>query len=263
MILTNSSPRGSLVVVGTGIRLASQATPEAIACMEAAERLFFLVTSPAHAVWVRRINRDAVSLEDCYAVGKPRPESYREMADRILEAVRGGFRTCAAFYGHPGVFAQPSHAAIDRARREGFSARMLPGVSAEDCLFADLGVNPGRGGCQSFEATDFLMSRRRFDPTSTLILWQVGLLGEMSVRRKMSSRPERLQVLVDRLRRDYPARHRVVLYQAAEYQICEPLIQPLPLKTVPAQTITPAMTLYVPPLPQRAQDRRIARWFDV
>ncbi len=39
-------------------------------------------------------------------------ESYREMEDRILDAVRGGFRTCAAFYGHAGVFAQPSHGAV-------------------------------------------------------------------------------------------------------------------------------------------------------
>jgi uncharacterized protein YabN with tetrapyrrole methylase and pyrophosphatase domain len=256
-----ASPRGSLVVVGTGITLATQATPEATEQMRAAERLLFLVTSEAHAAWVRRINQQAISLEDCYAEGKPRPESYREMTDRIMEAVRAGFRTCAAFYGHPGVFAQPSHAAVAQARREGFSARMLPGISAEDCLFADLGVNPGRGGCQSFEATDFLMSRRRFDPTSTLILWQVGLLGELSVRRRMSSRPERLQVLVDRLRRHYPARHRVTLYQAAEYLAGDPFVHEIPLADLPKQTITPAMTMYVPPLAPRPQDQRIAGWF--
>jgi hypothetical protein len=34
---------------------------------------------------------------------------------------------------------------------------MLPAVSAEDCLFADLGVDPGAAGCQSHEAADFLI----------------------------------------------------------------------------------------------------------
>ena len=254
--------KGSLVVVGTGIALATHATTEAIACMQAAERLFFLLTSPAHALWVRRINPAAISLEDCYAEGKPRYTSYREMADRILDAVRAGFQTCAVFYGHPGVFAQPSHAAIRRARREGFSARMLPGISAEDCLFADLGVNPGAEGCQSYEASNFLISRRRFDPTSALILWQVGLLGEFSVRPKMASRPERLRILTDTLRRHYPARHPVFLYEAAQFPMCEPIVTRIALANLPKQTIPPAVTLYLPPLPPRAPDRRIARWFE-
>lgn len=250
-------------MVGTGITLATQATPEATACMQAADRLFYVVSDPAHALWVHRINPAATSLQDCYAEGKPRHKTYREMADRILESVRAGFQTCAVFYGHPGVFAQPSHAAIRRARREGFSARMLPGISAQDCLFADLGVNPGAGGCQSFEASDLLLARRRFDPTSQLILWQVGMLGEPSVRPKMSSRPERLRVLTAALRRHYPARHRIVLYEAAQFPCCDPIIKRVALEKLADQTITPAMTLYVPPLAQRPQDQRIARWFDV
>jgi len=35
---------------------------------------------------------------------------------------------------------------------------MLPGISAEDCLFADIGVDPGIYGCQSFEATDLFVN---------------------------------------------------------------------------------------------------------
>lgn len=256
-----TSARGSLVVVGTGITLATQVTPEALASIQGAERLFYLLTSPAHATWVRRLNPEAISLADCYAEGKPRRQSYRDMENRILEAVRGGHRTCAAFYGHPGVFAQPSHGAIRRARREGFSARMLPGVSAEDCLFADLGINPGQTGCQSFEASGFLLSRRRFDPTSHLVLWQIGMLGEPSVRRNMASEPDRLRVLAARLARHYGPRHRVTLYRAAQFPFCDPFINRVPLDRLHRERVTPVMTLYVPPLPQRPQDPRIARWF--
>jgi uncharacterized protein YabN with tetrapyrrole methylase and pyrophosphatase domain len=249
------------VVVGTGISLAVQATAEATACMRAAERLFYVVSDPAHAEWVRRTNPSSTSLQDCYAEGKPRQKTYAEMASRIVQSVRDGFQTCAAFYGHPGVFAQPSHAAIRRARAEGFKARMLPGISAEACLFADLLVNPGAGGCQSFEASDFLLARRRFDPTSHLILWQVGMLGEPSVRPKMASRPERVRVLTSTLLRHYPARHRVTIYQAAQFPVCDPNVTKVPLERLASQRLTPAMTLYVPPLPQRPQDQRIARWF--
>jgi len=31
---------------------------------------------------------------------------------------------------------------------------MLPGISAEDCLVADLGIDPASSGCQSYEAND-------------------------------------------------------------------------------------------------------------
>jgi len=254
--------RGTLVVVGTGIKLVGQTTLEALACMQRAEKLFYLVTDRATEAWIRGLNPSATTLEDCYDEGKPRPESYREMADLILASVRAGLQVCAAYYGHPGVCVTSAHDAIQRARREGFSARMLPGVSTEDCLFADLGVDPAESGCQGFEATDFLAARRRFDPSSGLVLWQVGVLGEPSIRKDMSSRPERLQVLTTFLRRHYPARHRVVLYQAAQFPISDARIKRIELQRLPRETVGPLVTLYVPPRPSRTPDPKIERWFD-
>lgn len=254
--------RGSLVVVGTGIRLVAQTTLEAVECMRRADKLFYLVTEPATETWIRRLNPSATTLQDCYAEGKPRSKTYREITDRIMSAVRSGRNVCAAFYGHPGVFVQSTHDAIRRARREGVSARMFPGISAEDCLFADLGVDPSVSGCQSFEASDFLLSRRKFDSSSTLILWQIGVLGEPSVRKGMICRPERLLTLATFLRRHYPLRHRVVLYEAAQFPICDPIIRRFALGNLPRKKVSPTMTLYVPPLPTTREDPAIARWFD-
>jgi Tetrapyrrole (Corrin/Porphyrin) Methylases len=79
------------------------------------------------------------------------------MVNRIIKYVKRDLRVCAVFYGHPGVFCTPSHESIRIARKLGYRATMLPAISAEDCLFADLGVDPGKHGCQSFEATDFLV----------------------------------------------------------------------------------------------------------
>jgi hypothetical protein len=263
LIDTSPRKRGSLTIAGTGIKLIDQITCEAIETMRRADKLLYVVTNPPTELWIRRLNSSAESLSHLYAVGKPRGATYREMVESILGPVRAGLNVCAVFYGHPGVFVSPSHAAISRARREGFSARMLPGISAEDCLFADLGVNPSEQGCQSFEATDFLGARRRFDPTSSLILWQVGLLGEPSVRRDMACRVERLSVLTDSLRRFYPSRHQVVLYEASQYPTCFPIIKNVRLEQLPRQKILPTMTLYVAPLRrQRPWDRRVLRWLD-
>lgn len=250
--------RGSLTIVGTGIQFAAHVTPEAVGHIRKAEKVFYLVADPAASLWIRRLNRRSESLRDCYARGKPRHASYLEMVDRILAQVRRSQRVCVALYGHPGVFVDPSHEAIRRARAEGFPARMLPAVSAEDCLFADLGVDPARVGCQSFEATDFLLNRRAFSAHSALVLWQVGVLGEASIPRGQPS-PRKLAALVARLRRQYPRTHVVTLYEAALYAICDPTITPLPLSHLSAAHVPPLATLFVPPVPAARGRRRTSR----
>ena len=105
--------------------------------------------------------------------------TYQEIVEYILSYVRKGNKVCVAFYGHPGVFVFPSHEAIKRARNEGYRAEMLPGISAEDCLYSDIGIDPGADGCQCFESTDFLSYRRKFDPSVGLVLWQIAVIGEL------------------------------------------------------------------------------------
>ena len=239
--------KGSLVVVGTGIRSAGQLTVEAIAHIRSAEKVFYLVAEPVAEEVVRRLSPErSESLADLYEEGKPRRQTYREMVDRLLASVREGRRTCAVFYGHPGVFVAPAHRAILEAREEGFDARMLPGVSAEDCLFADLGVDPANAGCQSYEATDFLVNQRRADPSSALVLWQVGVLGDPNFSLKvLESSP--LDLLLRRLAETYPPDHRVCVYEAAVLPGREPVIRWLPLGGVERGHLSIVSTLYVPP----------------
>jgi hypothetical protein len=172
------------------------------------------------------------------------------MVEAILTPLRGGRSVCAAFYGHPGVFVQPSHEAIRRARAEGFEATMLPGISAEDCLFADLGLDPGAAGCQSYEATDFLLGRRPVDPAALLVLWQVGAVGQLDHAQEAD--PARLAVLVERLLELYPAGHEAILYEASPYPVGAATV----IRTTVADLAeaTPASTLVVPPSEQPRSD---------
>jgi len=186
-----------LAVAGTGIRIVGQLTIEAATCIRRAERLHFSVSDTVGERVIRALNSRAEPLMPLYVDGKSRSETYEEMVETIMGSVRAGHRTAAVFYGHPGVFAFPSHEAIRRARHEGFRARMLPAVSAEDCLFADLGVDPADSGCQSLEATDFLLRMRAIDTSQQLILWQIGVLGEWAYRRmsyELSAAHARAQV---------------------------------------------------------------------
>jgi hypothetical protein len=236
---------GSLTVVGTGIRFGVQFTPEARTAVLRADRVLHLGGDPLMREWLSTLRPDAMSLHPFYAPGKERAETYREMVDAILAPVRDGYDVCAAFYGHAGVFVSPSHEAIRQARAAGYEATMLPAISAEDCLFADLGIDPGRTGCQSYEATNFLLTNRPMDAAAVLILWQVGVLGEWNHGRKTDRR--RLGLLVDRLLELYPAEHEVILYEASPYPVGDGIATRTPLGRLAEAVLTAATTLVIPP----------------
>jgi precorrin-6B methylase 1 len=235
------------VVVGTGLRTVGQMTAEAIAWIQAADKVLYVVGDPVAEEMLYALNPDGTeSLQKLYGEGKRRLDTYEQMIDRILECVRGGLRTCAVFYGHPGVFVYPSHEAVHRARREGYSAVMLPGVSAEDCLFADVGVDPATTGCLSYEATDFLFHQRAMDPSAALVLWQIGVLGnEHYTAGDYDTRL--MPLLVQKLARAYPLGHEVVAYEAAVHVGCLPRLARVPIAALPTTPMSAATTLFVPP----------------
>lgn len=238
---------GSLIVVGTGIRAMGQLTTETIAWIRRADCVLYVVADPIAEAAIQRLNPSgAESLDGLYEEGRDRAETYAAMVSRIMERVRAGKVTCAVFYGHPGIYVTPAHQAIRQARAKGFPARMLPAISAEDCLFADLEVDPSATGCQSYDATDLLRNRRLLDPSAALIVWQIGIVGD----RTYASRGydlAALPVLIERLCVTYPQDHVVTVYEAAVYPGCDPVIQRVPLSDLGSARLTSASTLYVPP----------------
>src|SRR5438874_7274644 len=207
---------------------------------------------PYTTLFRSKLSPSAHSLRPHYAVGRERAETYVRMVEEILGAVREGRNVCAVFYGHPGVFASPSHEAVRRARAEGFSAVMLPAVSAEDCLFADLGVDPGESGCQSYEATDFLLRRRTFDPAAPLVLWQVAFIGVTGA--PVAPSQHAFGVLVEHLLEFYDASHHVVVYEASPYPVGAANVRELTLGEARDVELGAMSTLYVPPATARPVD---------
>ena len=245
---------GSLTVVGTGIQM-GQVTLQAQAYIQSAEKLLFLVADALTYDWLCRANPTAESLHGFYTDTDYRLPMYNNMVERILECVREGNSVCVAFYGHPGVFVYPSHEAIKRARHEGYKAKMLPGVSAEDCLFADIGIDPGTAGCQSFEATSFALYRPSISSFVPLILWQIDSIGDLGYSFDPSPNKQNLQIIVDLLASYYGMSHEVIIYEAAQFPVSDPGIQRTPLEQLPDTPMTGISTLYVPPMPQPDPDK--------
>jgi hypothetical protein len=235
-----------LIIVGSGIRTVGQLTMEAIAWIRRADKVFYVIADPVGEEAVRKLNpRGAESLAGLYAENKLRTQTYREMVEVLLGSVHAGKKTCFVVYGHPGVFVSPTHEAIRRARAEGYKARMLPGISAEDCLIADFGIDM-LAGSQAFEASDFLLHARQLDPACHVILWQIGGLGDATFKRHQFEL-RGLPQLVGKLLRYYHPQHTVYLYQAAMYPGVEPSIRGGPLAWLPQTMIRPSETLYIPP----------------
>ncbi len=238
--------KGSLTCVGIGMMLGAHISPRSRAAIEGADVVFAAVSDPLVELWLQSMHRDVRSLQPYYREGKSRNITYRQMVDAMLAQVRDGKRVCGVFYGHPGVFALPPHRAIAQARAEGYEAAMEPGISAEDCLYADLGIDPGTYGCQHFEASQFMFYRRRVDPSAYLVLWQVGIAGDPTMKR-FSTGPGYRQLLVDLLSETYPPDHRLVAYEAATLPIGVPRMETVKLSDLGRVDLRFETTLVVPP----------------
>jgi siroheme synthase len=255
-----SESKGNFVAVGLGMMLGAHLSPRARSEIEQADVVFALVSDAIVELWLQRMRPDMRSLQPYYAEGKRRTESYRDMIEAMVGEVRIGKRVCGVFYGHPGVFAQVPHHAVAQARAEGFEAEMQPGISAEDCLYADLGIDPATYGCQHYEASQLLFFRRRLDPSAYLILWQIGLTGDRSLAR-YSTGPAYRRLLVELLIEEgYPPDHEVIAYEAATLPIMAPRLERLPLSNVESAELRLQTTLVVPPAwPMERNEAILAR----
>ena len=236
---------GLLTIVGAGIRPGLHATRESIARIRSADKVLYLLAEIAPVTWLDELNPSAEPLDDLYRADRPFSEVYEDIVGRILDHVRKPQEVCVVFYGHPSVFDRTSHDAVRRARVEGFEARILPGITAEDCLYVDLEFDPGAGGCQSFDATDFLVRRRSPDPTVPLILWQVGVVG--ATRTTGEVQRLGLSVLGERLGELYGADHELVVYEATPFPVGRPMIERCAVRELADAGVTGLSTLFVPP----------------
>ena len=238
--------RGSLSCVGLGMTLGSHLTPLARSHIEQADVVFAALSDHVVELWLQRMHPDVRSLQPYYQDGKSRKRTYREWVAVMMAELRAGKRVCGVFYGHPGIFAWSPHKVIEQARAEGYEAHMEPGISAEDCLYADLGIDPGRYGCQHFEASQLLFYERRIDPAGYLVLWQVGLTGDRSLGRR-STGPAYRQLLVDLLSRDYPLDHETIIYRGATLPIEQPRVRRVALRDLPHVPLSAEEMVVLPP----------------
>ena len=255
-----NSKKGELIILGSGIETIGVSLGDK-KLIEEADKVLFCVADPATVVWLKQLRPDALDLYVLYGEDKVRYITYMQMTEAQLYWVRQGLKVVVIFYGHPGIFVLSTHRAIKIARREGYKATMKAAVSALDSLCADLGVDPSHPGLQTFEATDCLMRRRRIDPSLHVVLWQVGLIGELGYRRQ-GYLNNNFSYFIHWLEEIYDPDFEITHYIGSRYPTIDPVIQTYPLRALhdpEVQTsINGLSTFYLPPREVVPTDYRTA-----
>ena len=239
--------KASLVLAGSGIKFVSHLTTETRTYIEQSDQVLYLVNDSVMKKWIQQNSKQSESLEKLYTQYSLRKDCYQSISDYILAKVRENRHICVVLYGHPCVFSQPGLNAVRQAKKEGYYAKILPAISAEDCLFADLLIDPGSHGCQSYEATDFLVYKRKFDISGHLILWQIDAIGILDHCYSRERSEAGIIILYNYLSQFYHQNYEIIIYEAAQYPSFEPRIDKIKLNYLPHVQLSGISSLYIPP----------------
>eukprot|EP01084_Bolivina_argentea_P300697 518574_1 len=240
------SKKGILICAGTGMQV-RDITRATVGYVKDADIVLYCVANRATEMFIQQLNPNFHDLYMYYADDKNRRDTYTQMVMAMIENVRKNKFVVALFYGHPGVFVTPAHEAIKICETEGYYAKMLPGVSAADTLYADLNIDPSKPGMVQYEATDLLLRTRPLIPQIHTIIWQIGCVGNHGFTKSGYKKGPGLDILCNLLIKAYGDTYMVYLYVAATYPTLQPEINKIELKELKNSKITGITTLYIPP----------------
>lgn len=135
-----------LIVVGSGIKSISHLTEETKRVIQSADKVLYLINEDNLKQWIQREAKNSESLDSIYFSFEKRIEAYQALTNHIIEEYKKVSILCVVFYGHPTVFADSALNAVRQIKENGGETIILPAVSAQDCLFSDLEIDPGDQG---------------------------------------------------------------------------------------------------------------------
>ncbi|CZJ40624.1 Tetrapyrrole (Corrin/Porphyrin) Methylases [Legionella pneumophila] len=243
-----------LIVVGSGIKSISHLTEETKRVIQNADKVLYLVNEDNLKQWIQREAKNSESLDSIYFSSEKRIEAYQSLTNYIIEQYKKVSILCVVFYGHPTVFADSALNSVRLIKKNGGEAIILPAVSAQDCLFSDLEIDPGDQGCFSIEATELVLFERCIDVHTHLILWQVANFGRVD-----GKKTKNLSILKDYLSGYYPADFSICLYEAPSLPTCSPRLEWIQLSDLDQMVISSITTVYIPPIEKKAISKKYLR----
>lgn len=221
-------------------------TEETKRVIQSADKVLYLVNEDNLKQWIQREAKNSESLDSIYFSSEKRIEAYQALTNHIIEEYKKVSILCVVFYGHPTVFADSALNAVRQIKKDGGEAIILPAVSAQDCLFSDLEIDPGDQGCFSIEATELVLFERSIDVHAHLILWQVANFGRVD-----GKKAKKLSILKDYLWGYYLPDYAICLYEAPILPSLHSRVEWVPLSSLDESDINPITTVYIPPIEKK------------
>ena len=241
-----------IYIVGLGIVHLEQITPEVDNAISKSKTTLFVERGHGIKAYLQSKCRNIIDLTGLYSEDGDRQETYRRMAAATIQAALDNPPVTLALYGHPLIYSYPPFLVKEMAKRLALRTKTLPGISALDCLFVDLGIDPAMNGLQMFEATELLLRDRPLFPDVPAVLWQIGALetGLFSTR---PSTAERFTRFTAHLLKFYSRDHTVFAVHSSTHPLLRSEI--FRFKIDEMESYAPALhagfTLYIPPVSMR------------
>ncbi|HBD7398676.1 TPA: methylase [Legionella pneumophila] len=234
-----------LALVGTGIKTIAHITEETKGYICTCDKVLYLVNEPLLERYIHKLAKSSESLDAIYFNSKSREDAYNNLAQYIYRAIEDVDSLCVVIYGHPCVFATPGLLALS-GLSDSIKTVVCPGISAQDCLYADLRFDPASGGIQSFDATEYLLYDRLVDTSSHVVVYQIGMVGNMGLPTNTVNL-EAINFIKKKLIKLYKKGKKAIIYEAALYPGTHPKISEFDLEQLDRQELTTLSTLYIPP----------------
>ncbi|WP_083503898.1 SAM-dependent methyltransferase [Legionella steelei] len=244
-----------LFIVGCGIKFLSHMTLEVQFVIQKSDCVVYLVNDPAMKQWIIDNSVKAICLDSIYFSFTDRSHAYNSISQEIVKIAKENINTCFVIYGHPFFLTTSSEQIIRNIERSSLDIQIeiLPGISSLDCLLCDLRIDPGRGGIQAYESTEFINKDYKINSGSHLVLWQIGVIGISTIINDekelvcLVERAQALNKLKEKLLIWYKIDHPVVLYTASMYPSIAFEKLDISISQLDVTVIHRLTTAYVPP----------------
>lgn len=239
-----------LIIAGSGIQFLTHLTYQTKIAIEKCSYLMFLVHDPATKNWLNYVKPGCKSLDAIYYAYESREESYNAVASAVINTAKKINNSLFLIYGHPTIFSSVTSKIIEKAKD--VEIEIYPGISALDCLLADLKIDPGYRGIQSFDATEFILYNHIINPYSHMIIWQPAVIGHLEIIKNDIINLERRKIatslLKARLENCYESNHPIYIYEASNYPGVNFYSKKVCLSTLLNESLPRLSSLYIPPL---------------
>ena len=215
--LFGAKARYDLVCLGTSMFGLGAMTIDAILALASADMVFCYPPTPEHFAVIKQINsnsKDVFSM--LYSKGKAFDSTYQSIIETVMDALRKGNRVAYATQGSPAFHCGTAVSLMHRAKKEGFSCTMIPGISSFELLSVELCTEYTLKSMQILSA--FAVAERELSIDARMPCMLFDLTGYVSsgVQQELrESSSTKLDALIGALKETYPSEHSCILVQAS------------------------------------------------